>query len=240
MLMDTKIVSKDLIKVLGNAGLQERLDAKTRSEGIKYSDGIIGFLEGLEVERVQGIGDDFIPNIKLYNMIGAIYPALQPESRKRALNAYMRQFNRINYISVQENHTPFIREPLVLADIDNESHLYWPGLDEGKNIIKRHDNFAELKEEVMDGNGLFKPEAVNSDFCVGYALLRNDMSPFGDEYSKACNPAFLDRVVEAVVLMRTGHDDGHNIEKGKSRLKELLPSRLHGTIEAKHSRWACS
>lgn len=233
--MCAEIVCKDLIKTLGNAGLLERLDAKTRDEGIKYSDNIIGLLEGLEVERVQGIGDDFIPNTKLYNAVGVIYPALQPESRKRALNAYMKQFDRINYISVQENHTPFIREPLVLAGIDTESLLYWPGLDEGKNIIQCHGNFAELKEEVMDGSGLFKPKAVKSDFCVGYALLRSDMSPFGDEYSKACNPAFLDRVVEAVVLMRTGHDDGHNIEKGKARLKELLPSRLHKTMEAKYS-----
>ncbi len=235
--MGTEIVSNDLIKILGNAGLLERLDANTRNEGIKYSDNIIGLLEGLEVERVQGIGDDFIPNTKLYNAVGVIYPALQPESRKRALNAYMQQFNGINYISVQQNHTPFIREPLVLADIKNESILYWPGIDEGKNIIKRHDNLAELKEEVMDGAGLFKTEVVNSDFCVGYALLRNDMSPFGDEYSKSCNPAFLDRVVEAVVSMRIGKaGDGHNIEKGKTRLKELLPSELHDSIEAKYSR----
>ncbi len=232
--MGAEIVSNDLIKILGNAGLLERLDANTRNEGIKYSDNIIGLLEGLEAERVQGIGDDFIPNTKLYNVVGAIYPALRPESRKRALNAYMQQFNGINYISVQENHTPFIREPLVLANIDNKSQLYWPGLDEGKNIIHRHDNFSELKKEVMDGNGLFKLEAVNSDFCVGYALLRNDISPFGDEYSKSCNPAFLDRIVEAVVIKRVGGDD--DIKKGKARLKELLPSALHSTIEAKYAR----
>ncbi|MBU3957713.1 MAG: hypothetical protein KKB25_01420 [Nanoarchaeota archaeon] len=235
MLMGAETVCKDLIKILGNAGLVERLDAETRNEGIKYSDNIIGLLEGLEVERVQGIGDDFIPDTKLYNALGAIYSVLQPESRKRALNAYMQKFDGTNYISVQENHTPFIREPLVLADIDNERHLYWPGLDEGKNIIQMHDNFAELKEEVMDGNGLFKPEAVNSDFCVGYALLRNDMSPFGEEYSESCNPAFLDRVVEAAVSMRIGKAAAMgNIEKGKSRLKELLPSKLHDTIEAKY------
>lgn len=238
--MGAEIISNELIKTLGNAGLLERLDANTRNEGIKYSDNIIGLLEGLEVERIQGVGDDFIPNTKFYNMVGAIYPALQSESRKRALNAYMQQFNGINYIKVQENHTPFIREPLVLAGIDIESLLYWPGLDEGKDIIQRHDNFAELKEEVMDDAGLFKPKVVNSDFCVGYALLRSDMSPFGDEYAESCNPAFLDRVVEAVVLMRTGHDDGHNIEKGKARLKELLPPRLHNTIEAKYSQWLCT
>ncbi|MFZ3077959.1 MAG: hypothetical protein WA139_05860 [Candidatus Aenigmatarchaeota archaeon] len=232
--MCAEIVSNDLIKILGNAGLLERLDAKTRNEGIKYSDSIIGFLEGLEVERVQGVGDDFVPNTALYNAVGAIYPALQPESRKRALNAYMKQFNGINYISVQENHTPFIREPLVLADIANTSQLYWPGLDEGEKIIQQHNSFAELKKEVMDDNGLFKPNAVKSDFCVGYALLRNDKSPFGDEYSKVCNPTFLDRTVEAVVIKRVG--SGDDIKKGKARLKELLPSRLHDTIETKYSR----
>ncbi|MCK4634749.1 MAG: hypothetical protein KAT37_02640 [Candidatus Aenigmarchaeota archaeon] len=214
-------ISQKLINTLGDAGLPERLDKSTFKEGVKYADKLIELVKGIRPKRVQGVMDDFLPDTALYNALGAIYSGLTPDSKKDALNAYITQFDHVNYFYIQINHTPYIREPLVLADVFVENALYWPSLDEGKKLVKEYNNFANFKEEVMMPDGMFNPKKIDSDFCVAFAALRSDMSQYGPEYTKACHPKFLDRVIEGIVNMRIGRKDP----------KEGLPQEVHSIIE---------
>ena len=66
----------EIIHTLGQSGLLERLDENSRSQGLFDHQVLIDIVRGKKYERVQGIGDDFIPDSDLYNVVGAIYPIL--------------------------------------------------------------------------------------------------------------------------------------------------------------------
>ena len=88
---------------------------------------------------------------------------------------------------------------------------------------------------------MFDPTKVRSDFCVAYAALRSNTSPFGAEYVRTCNPEFLDRVVGGIVALRFGRaKDDSDVKEGNSRLKELLPNSLHDLVKQKYEQkgWA--
>lgn len=236
--MDTKntnLKSKKLIHELGSAGLAERLDKATIAEGVKHSKELIELVHDMTFERDPHFRDDTFPDMDFfdaYNALGAIYPFLSRELKDNALRAYLKQFDGINYRFVQINHTTNICEPLVLADLRVIRPKYWPGLDEGKEKIKSYRNFEEFKDNLMTADGIFIPEKVKSDFCVAYAAIRSDMSPYGAEYAKECHPDFLKRVVKGIVNMRFGSCENKNdIIKGHARLRELLPQEIHPLID---------
>ncbi len=220
MLMDNPDRAIDLIVATYENALD---DAYTTDEG-----NIRGFIEG-----IAGGPMELIPH-KLYNAVGAIYPYLKREQKDRALRGVLSILDRRNYLEVNGatavGHTPGIREPLLLADIKITRHLYWPGLDEGKLLIPKYTTFSELKEDVIDEYGHFNRKVL-SDFLVAYALLRSDISPYGEEYAKVAEPLFLERTVQAIVAMRFAHSDIVDIQKGKERLEELLPKSVHERIE---------
>ena len=111
------MVDKELIDALGEAGIPERLHPDILLKGFSEAKNIIEAVKGLRPERVQGVMDDFLPDINLYNALGAIYASLPSELRKEALGAFLEQFGRVKYNYVQRNHTAYIREPLVIADL---------------------------------------------------------------------------------------------------------------------------
>ena len=186
---------------------------------------------GKKYERIQGIGDDFIPDSDLYNVVGSIYPLLDRRQRNEVVGAHLNQFDGLNYLAVNSNHTPNIREPLLLADITIVRPLYWPGLHDEKHLWDGKVSFAELEKEIMDEKGLFDPSKVRSDFLVAYALMRKDFTSFGEDYAKTANPEFLNRVVKGIVALRFARTKTEEIEKGRNRLYELLPKIVHGRIE---------
>ncbi|MBD3304126.1 hypothetical protein GF343_03200 [Candidatus Woesearchaeota archaeon] len=195
----------------------------------------------------------------LYNAVGAVYPYLDREKKDGALHQLFAIMDQRNYLEVNGEigvgHTTGIREPLLLADIKIARWLYWPGLDEGKWVIKQFETFADLKSRLIDEKGMFRPKSsahavdgpptgINSDFVVAYALLRNSYSDFGEEYAEAANPAFLERVAKGIVALRFGivqskkYIDQHGREEsdkrvvnGMARLKEILPKSLHDRLE---------
>ncbi|MEK6899949.1 MAG: hypothetical protein AABX05_02380, partial [Nanoarchaeota archaeon] len=67
-------LSKRLIENLAKAGISERVDKEKLA--ISAADHLIDLLANQRYQRVQGLGDDFIPNTELYNALGAVYPSL--------------------------------------------------------------------------------------------------------------------------------------------------------------------
>jgi len=177
----------------------------------------------------------------IYNAVGAVYPHLTREQKDGALKSLLNIFDRMNYGIVNGargvGHTTGIREPLLVADISIANWRYWPGLDEAGPLVQRYETFEKFHEELIDiNNGLFKTDMVSSDFLVAYAALRKDKSRFAERYVEFLeveNPAFLDRAMRGMVAIRFGAlaTGQENVEKGTSRLKELLPEPLHGRIE---------
>jgi len=220
------------IESLGSSGLLERLDERTKNEGLSNHQLLIDLVRDKKYERVQGIGDDFIPDSDLYNAIGSIYPLLDRKQRDEVIRVHLNQFDRLNYLAVNSNHTPNIREPLLLTDIIIARPLYWPGLKDEKKLWDGKESFTELQKEIMVEDGLFDPTKVRSDFLVAYALMRRDFTSFGEDYVQSANPEFLDRVMKGIVALRfAGRTSSSETEEGKSRLYELLPKSVHSKVE---------
>jgi len=220
------------IETLGSSGLLERLDEKTKNEGLLNYRLLVDLIKDKKYKRVQGIGDDFIPDDGLYNAVGAIYPLLDKKQRDETIRSYLTQFDRLNYLTVNLNHTPKIREPLLLTDIAIARPFYWPGLKDEKILWDGKESFSEIRKENMTENGLFNPNRVKNDFLVAYSLMRNDFTSFGEDYVKSANPKFLNRVMKGIVALRfAGVTTDSEIEKGRNRLYELLPKSVHDRIE---------
>lgn len=184
------------------------------------------------ISAIAGGPHEAVPHA-VYNAVGAVYPYLNRTQKDRALSkVVLGILDNINYIYVQETHTPGIREPLLLADIAIVRALYWPGMDNGKDLVQRFQSFDTFKQEIMDQEGLMRKDKVNSDYVVAYSLLRSDFCSFGEEYVKSANPSFLDRVVQGIVSMRFSDkpSDKTKINERTDRLKELLPESLHAKI----------
>lgn len=173
---------------------------------------------------------------KIYNAVGAAYPYLDREKRDLALRQVINIFDGLNYAYVNGlygvGHTTGIKEPLLLADIAIIRNLYWPGLDEGKLLLKKYDNFFDLSKDLIDEDGMFETRKVNSDFVVAYALLRSDYCSYGEDYIQIANKTFFERVLKAIVNIRFAHAESEEkIIKRIDRLKELLPESIHSMLE---------
>jgi len=203
------------------------------------------------IEAVAGGPHEAVP-AALYNSVGAIYPILDREMKDVALRRVLGILDGINNLYVQLSHTPYIKEPLLLADIATVRGLYWPGLDEGKRRIDDEIMFADFQHKYLN-NGYFKKGTVDSDFIVAYSLLRNDISDWGEPFAQAANPSFLERVLKGALTMRVSLD--HNIlgltdeelggadrdrlnkrarermAEGKQRLKTLFPRSVHRRLD---------
>lgn len=167
----------------------------------------------------------------IYDAVGDAYPALGGVQRTAALSALLKIMDRWNGAHFRD--VPFIREPLLIADIAMLRREYWPGLVEGKRLVGRHPTIGSFMRETMNADGTFRRDAVDSDFIVGITALRKDTSPYAEEYAEVAQRGFLERVMMAAVQMRFGFDPTpERLEAGTRRLMEILPERLHGRIPA--------
>ena len=168
----------------------------------------------------------------IYNAIGEQYPSYDRETKDLALRSLLTVFDSLNKAEVDgsrgDGHTTGIREPLLLSDIGIVALRYWPGMDEGKQITAKHKTFLHIESEFMR-DGMFDPTKVRSDFLVGYALLRSDMSKLGESYVSAAEPAFLERTLRGIVGLRFGGSLAEPAE-GMARLRKLLPKSTHERI----------
>ncbi|MFA5953684.1 MAG: hypothetical protein WC812_03760 [Candidatus Pacearchaeota archaeon] len=169
-----------------------------------YTDSKTGENHRFFVEATCGGPHEAIPSA-LYNSIGLIYPILDRETKNYALKKILGILDGIKSDYVQISHTSYIHEPLLLSDITIARPIYWPGLDEGKFLINKSKIFPDFKVEFIDENGFFKKDKVNSDFLVGYSLLRSDFCNWGEDYVNIVNQNFLNRVLKGIVSMRFSH-----------------------------------
>lgn len=181
------------------------------------------------VNSVGGPNEGIVAPI--YNAVGKFYPGLTNQQKVGALAEVMGIMDRERYDVVQNTHTAYIREPTLLADVSIIEPLYWPGIDEGRDVVQKYKTFGDLKDSIMRPDGTFDPRSVKSDFVVGYSLLRSDISGFGEDYTKAANKAFLYRALQSIVDLRFFFNKSP-IDEGTKRLKELLPKSLYGNIDA--------
>ncbi len=156
------------------------------------------------IEAIAGGPHEAIPS-SFYNCVGEIYPVLNRNLRNKALDKILGVLDMINSRYITISHTPYIKEPLLLSDISILRALYWPGLEDGENLIKKFALFSDFKFECLTEDGFFKRDKVDSDFIVAYSILRNDICNWGEDYLEVVNKSFLDRVIKGVVGMRFAH-----------------------------------
>jgi len=78
-----------LINELNSAhGLIERLSERTIQGALENSNSLIEFLKNKEYTRNVYLGDDFIPDTNLYNLLGAIYPRLNVDKKENVLRLF--------------------------------------------------------------------------------------------------------------------------------------------------------
>ncbi len=188
------------------------------------------------IEAIAGGPFEGIPR-QVYNAVGEVYPYLERSQKDRALRQVLNCMDGLNYVDVNglrgAGHTPGIREPLLLSDIQIVRWIYWPGLHDEEYLWKDKESFQEIKDEIIDKYGLFRRDKVKSDFLVAYALLRSNLCRFGEDYAQAANPNFLERVLKGIVAMRFAHaENEEDVIEGTKRLEFLLPKSVHNRIES--------
>lgn len=194
------------------------------------------FDEGLKVVKNAFQLQD---NTSVYNIVGVIYPRLSREQKDSAIHRLLTYLDTKRYDVVAREVTPYIREPLLLSDINIVRPLYWPGLEggEGEKLIKNYLTFELLRKITIDENGLFLQDKVHSDFLVANAILRSDFCDYGEAYARVAEPEFLNRVLRGLVANRfarrkaTEELSNEEIEERTHRLQELWPKSLHDRIE---------
>jgi len=191
---------------------------------------------------VAGGPCEIIPSA-LYNVIGTFYPFFDRDTKDKAIRKIISILDKINYTYVQNNHTSFIREPLLLSDICIIRPFYWPGFSEFtsiKNKLEKDNDYSFDKfqyfymknglfeQEVIEEGVLGRTNTVRSDFLVAVGLLYKDCE-FREDYVTAANPEFLDRVVKGICGLFLGNslDDNKSIKE----LEEFLPKSLHYKIQ---------
>lgn len=213
------LIISNLVAKLGPAGIKERVSNETLLEGVKFADQIIDGVKNLTYERVQGIGDDYLPDLYAYNALGTIYPYLTMEQRENAVRAFLGHFDCLRYDRVQYNHTSKIMEPIALTDILSARWLYFSGLEDETKQIGEAKKLKKFESIYMTKDGLFKPNKVDSDFLMAYAALRTDTWDYAKEYAREAHQQFLDRVVKG--LVNVFFSDAKTEEKVKEKKKDI-------------------
>ncbi len=206
---------------------------KAYDSGLDYAYTSNGKNNRAFVEAIAGGPHEAVP-AAVYNVVGKVYPRLTKEQKYAALEKIIGIMDGFNSEDVQTSHTSNIHEPLLLSDIVIARWIYWPGLYEGKQLIKKYGEYSRFEKEMMDESGLFKDGSVRSEFLTAVALLRSDMCNWGEDYACSANPLFLERVLKGIVGMRFAVPNklrGYSDEQGVARLKELLPANVHERLE---------
>ena len=183
------------------------------------------------IESVAGGPHEAVP-CAIYNAVGEIYPYLDRSQKDRALKQILKILDLINYIYVQNIHTPFIREPLLLSDISICRLIYWPGLDECIKLINKYQSFEELKTETIDERGIFRRNYVLSDFVAATALMHGKYSKWAEDYIDVANPNFLDRVFKGIVAVDFARVSQDKLEDRIKEFKDVWPNKLCQNLDS--------
>lgn len=195
--------------------------------------------------------------LPVVNAVGEVYDSLNREQKNEALASVLSNFDRVKY-NVAQRYVSGIDEPMLVADISIARDWYWSGLDFVDGLILtdfaesgsgndpyigKRENFEELTEELLE-DGIVDARG-QSNFLTTYALLRSDRSDFGEEFSQKLDKEYLEDVMRGIVALRFGlfsydpwgdrRERGltdEELEEGRRRLEDLLPSPLHDDIDS--------
>ncbi len=223
----------------------EILSRELRKDPTKGAEAIDILFHEMENETFQGNAQarilagglpEFV-SWPFYNAIGVVYEHVDRKQKNPILRRVLNIFDHMNYAEVNGGrgvgHTTGIRSSELLSDVCIFEPLYWPGLYEGREIIKKNNaDYKPVVEQVLDTYGLIQQDNVRSDFLVTYALLRNDFWGHSEKFMELVEPKYLDRVINAMTGIRVANTTKKDeIQEGRSRLFELLPKATHPKID---------
>lgn len=182
------------------------------------------------VESHAGGPMETVPSA-VYNVVGDVYPRLEKHQREAALRQILNILDGMNNLYVQDSHTRFIREPLLLADIVLCRRAYWPGIEDGIALMRHYSSFDELRAATMDDKGLFRRNTVASDFLSAVALMHGKYSSWGESYVSVANPSFLDRVYKGVVALDFGRPTGEEIASVRAKFDKVWPLKFREKLD---------
>jgi len=208
----------------------------------KASRSIAKFRNSAALEISSGSVYEIVPRT-IYNTVGKVYPNLSRENKDICLAQIIefldktdsglpnwRDEDGLSYVN--KIYTQHIREPLLLSDITIVCGGYYPGTIEGTNLKDMHKmDSTSLINSILDKNGLFKQDCVNSDYLVAIAFLGADWDG-GRQYYLRANKEFLDRVVKAHCWKDFGRAVyARNIEAQIECIKKELIEEVHDKID---------
>lgn len=156
---------------------------------------------------------------------------MERSQKDKALKQILKILDGINSSYVQISHTPYIREPLLLADISICRRIYWPGFDDGLNLIKKYSSFKKFKNETIDEKGFFRRNKVKSDFILATVLMHGKYSEWGNNYIDVANPNFLNRVFNGIVTMDFSQVCQHKFGERVMKFNNIWPKRFAEKLE---------
>ncbi len=182
------------------------------------------------VESLTGGPLETIPSA-VYNAVGVVYPYLERKQKDEALRGVLNILDGINSRYVQDSHTPFIREPLLLSDIAICRWCYWPGLQESLDLVRKFNSFHQFSEEAIDERGMFKQDVVKSDFLMALSLMHKKYSKWGEDYVEVAQPDFLQRVFQGVIAHDFARVSDDKVDSTVRQFRESWPDKLCGQID---------
>ena len=117
-------------------------DAHTNEEGVNTRADLV----------LAGGPHEMFPRV-VCNAVGAVYPYLPRELQDLALKEILEILDNERFTVVNgaegPGYTTGVREPLLLTDITIARSFYWPGLDEGRALLKNiRKTFLKCKKEL--------------------------------------------------------------------------------------------
>lgn len=177
----------------------------------------------------------------MMNAVGSVYPHLGREDRERAVGKILEFLDGKNYAYVNgaagPGYTTGIDDPLLLSDISIVRPFYWPGLEEGEQIVNQYsggerleqdENYEKLREDILDEKARVTGD-VDSEFLVAYTLLRDDYSDFAQDFAQYLDSEFLNRTLRGITALRFGLFADNEAE-GIQRIEDILPEILHEDV----------
>ena len=89
-----------------------------------------------------------------------------------------------------------------------------------------------MQKGIMNREGLFRPDRVDSDFVVARTLLSGEECDLGELYVAVAEREFLDRAVRGIVALHAVTVQMRGDRNGQmKKLKQRLPKSLHYRID---------
>lgn len=128
----------------------------------------------------------------LIDIIGAVYPSLDKQTRKEALSVSLNFLDVLNYFNSQQN-VELINEPWLVSDIVINRPLYWCGFKKYCNLLEKNPTWESFYPHL---------KSVRSAFWLGMAVSRTKYAsePVQTNFYRMF-PTLMDRTQDAIAAI---------------------------------------